>query len=78
MTHPSLPPAADTPFDLRRRFVRLTQVRADGFVEFDYAVGDPELSVELILPAAAFREFCAAQGVEPIGPTGVGPPAPHT
>jgi phenol/toluene 2-monooxygenase (NADH) P0/A0 len=52
--------AANNPpdFDTAKRFVRLTQVRADGFVEFEFAIGDPELAVELILPADAYRDFC--------------------
>lgn len=29
-----------------------------GFVEFDFALGDPLLSVEMIMPAAEFQEFC--------------------
>jgi phenol hydroxylase P0 protein len=33
------------PFDLTKRYVRLTQVRADGFVEFEFAIGDPGLAV---------------------------------
>ncbi|TXL70249.1 hypothetical protein FHP25_35555 [Vineibacter terrae] len=49
-------------FDPRQCFVRVTQVRADGFIEFEFAVGDPLLSVDLILPAAAYREFCATNG----------------
>jgi phenol hydroxylase P0 protein len=32
-------------------------------VEFDFAIGDPELSVDLILPAHAFKEFCATNRV---------------
>ena len=46
-------------FDPRRRFVRLCHVRDDGFVEFEFAVGEPELAVELIMPAAAYRAFCS-------------------
>ncbi len=46
------------PFDPEHRYVRLTRVREDGFVEFEFAIGDPDLAVELILPAAAYREFC--------------------
>ncbi len=45
-------------FDPRVCFVRLRKVRGDGFVEFDFAIGEPELSVELIMPVAAFHEFC--------------------
>jgi len=55
-------------FDPRRCFVRVTQLRDDGFVEFAFAVGDPFLSVDLILPAAAYREFCAIHNVEQIPP----------
>lgn len=58
----------DQAFDPARRFISLTRVRRDGFIEFDFAVGDPDLSVELILPAPAFREFCAAQGVDFVPP----------
>ena len=58
-------PATATPttFDAQRRYVRSRNVRADGFVEFEFAIGDPDLSVELILPQAAFMDFCAAQQV---------------
>ena len=52
-------PDAAPPFDTTRRFVRLTRVRDDGFVEFEFAVGEPELAVELIMPAAAYRAFCS-------------------
>lgn len=44
---------------MRQKYVRVTEVRDDKFVLFDFAIGDPELSVELILPLEAFREFCA-------------------
>jgi phenol/toluene 2-monooxygenase (NADH) P0/A0 len=50
--------AGALPFDPTKRYVRLNQVRADGFVEFQFAIGDPELAVDLILPAEAYREFC--------------------
>nr|WP_314433120.1 phenol hydroxylase subunit [uncultured Brevundimonas sp.] len=38
------------------------QVTAGGVVEFDFIYGDPDLSVELVLPVAAFREFCLENG----------------
>lgn len=41
-----------------RKFVRVTGCRAKDFIEFDFAVGSPDLFVELILPEAAFAEFC--------------------
>lgn len=45
------------------RYVRVQEVRSDGFVEFDFAIGEPEIFVELILPAPAFEEFCSANNV---------------
>lgn len=49
--------------EIDRRFVHVTNVRKDGYVEFDFSVGDPELYVELILPQKDFREFCKANQV---------------
>ena len=53
------------PFDPSRKFIRVIEQRANGMVEFEFAVGEPELFVEMLLPQAAFADFCAAQGVEP-------------
>jgi phenol/toluene 2-monooxygenase (NADH) P0/A0 len=50
------------------RAIRVAEVRADGFVAFDFYVGDPSIYAEMVLPTAAFHEFCATQGVEPTGP----------
>jgi phenol/toluene 2-monooxygenase (NADH) P0/A0 len=52
-----------TAFDASRRYVRVCQQRADGFVEFEFAIGSPELCVELMLPVGAFHEFCLANSV---------------
>lgn len=49
--------------DTSRRFVRVTEERADGLVAFDFAIGWPELSVELLLPRPAFDEFCTRNQV---------------
>ena len=38
-------------------------MRDDRFIEFDFSIGDPDLTVELILPKAAFQEFCAMHRV---------------
>ena len=40
------------------RYVRVRRVLNDKFVEFDFAIDDPSLYVEMILPKAAFAEFC--------------------
>lgn len=54
---------AATGFDASRCYVRVCQERADGFVEFEFAIGSPELCVELMLPVSAFHEFCLANSV---------------
>jgi phenol hydroxylase P0 protein len=52
-------------FNPQRRYVRIVQARADGLVEFEFAVGEPQLYVEMVMPRAQFDEFCAQQGVTP-------------
>ncbi|MCA0176841.1 MAG: phenol hydroxylase subunit [Proteobacteria bacterium] len=69
------PPLVDLPpdWDVRRRYVRLTQTHPNGMVTFEFAVGEPGLFVEMVMPRAAFDCFCADQGVVP---THGGLPAP--
>lgn len=55
--------AVTSAFDATRRYVRVCNQRADGFIEFEFAIGDPALCVELMLPEAAFHEFCLANEV---------------
>ena len=52
----------------QRRYVRVTGTRREQFVEFDFAIGDPSLAVELVLPFTAFRGFCAHNEVEMVSP----------
>jgi phenol hydroxylase P0 protein len=59
-------------FDGVRRFVRICRERADGFVEFEFALGEPELCVELLLPKAAFEDFCATNQVNFLEPNAEG------
>ncbi|WP_341644033.1 phenol hydroxylase subunit [Thauera sp. SDU_THAU2] len=54
---------AEPAIDIGRKFVRLIERRPDGFVEFEFAIGDPELYAELLLPAEAYDSFCRANGV---------------
>lgn len=42
-------------------FVRVTGIRNGRFVEFAFALGDSDLSVDLIMPFAAFEDFCRRQ-----------------
>lgn len=48
-------------------FVRVLAERPEGFIEFEFAIGDPSLCVELILPRRAFAEFCATNRVRHLG-----------
>ncbi len=50
-------------FDTTKKFVRVIEERSDGFVEFAFAIGDPELEVELLMYASAFEEFCTINQV---------------
>lgn len=43
-------------------FVRVTGTREERFVEFEFAIGDPDLAVELVMQFEQFREFCARHG----------------
>lgn len=54
---------ANHSFDTTRKFVRVIETRDNGMVEFEFAIGEPELFVELLLPGPAFAEFCAANRV---------------
>lgn len=47
----------------QKRYVRVREVRKEGFVEFDFSIDDPQLYVELILPEQAFWEFCTSNRV---------------
>lgn len=58
----------DALIDYEWRAIRIAEVRADGFVAFDFYVGDPDIYAEMVLTRDAFDEFCATQGVEPTGP----------
>ncbi len=50
------------------KFVRVTGVRSGRYVEFEFSVNDADLTVELILPFAAFEEFCSLQEVVRLPP----------
>ena len=54
--------------DITRRFVRLSSVRADGYVEFVFSIGDLEIGVDLILSRVAYDEFCSVNRVTFVTP----------
>jgi phenol hydroxylase P0 protein len=49
--------------DITRKFVRVLRRSDEGLVAFEFAIGWPDLAVELVLPEAAFDEFCALHRV---------------
>lgn len=60
------PNAADRPdWNPGAKWVRIVEERSDGMVEFEFAVGEPQLYVEMIMPQGPFEEFCAMHGVTP-------------
>lgn len=54
----------NTPFDQMQRYVRVRSGPDEPFVEFDFAIGYPELFVELVLPRRAFALFCEHNSVQ--------------
>lgn len=49
--------------DTSKRWVRISRITPNGFVEFAFFVADEDLCAELILPITAFNEFCCANKV---------------
>lgn len=64
-------PAAAPPLDTTRRYVRVRGERR-GLVEFDFAIGEPELFVELMLAPEAFAEFCQSNHAIVLDPAAAG------
>lgn len=52
-----------------RNCARITGIRRDTFVEFEFFGGDETLRIELILPFPAFQEFCAVNDVMMLTPS---------
>lgn len=51
--------------DWHQRAIRISEVRSDGFVSFDFIIGDPDVYVEMLLSPEAFTDFCRDQGLVP-------------
>ncbi|PCJ47008.1 MAG: phenol hydroxylase [Gammaproteobacteria bacterium] len=45
--------------DTNKRYVHITGIRNNNFIEFDFSISEPGMYVELILPFDAFQIFCA-------------------
>ena len=46
-----------------KRYVRVRSEPGARFVEFDFAIGEPSLFIELVMPLGAFNRFCATNQV---------------
>jgi phenol hydroxylase P0 protein len=55
-------------FNVTQKYVRIIETRQDGMVGFEFAIGEPELFVELMMPEAAFQQFCATNNVSLLPP----------
>jgi phenol hydroxylase P0 protein len=63
-----MPPAIAPAAEEMTKYVRITGARLGHYVEFEFWVNDRDLMVELILPFAAFKEFCDAQQARVLSP----------
>lgn len=60
-SEPAGRPVGSDEGDPFKSYVRILGTRLGRYVEFEYSLGDGCLAIELILPLAAFEEFCAAR-----------------
>lgn len=49
-----------------QKFVKIFGIRRGVFLEFEFTVGFKELTIELVMPYAAFKEFCETNHVNEI------------
>ena len=54
--------------EMTEKYVRIKGIVRDAYVEFDFAIGDPTLFVELVLPITAFQDFCDKNQVKTLSP----------
>ena len=64
MNKPLTTAVEEVAVEIKHKFVRVRQVRPDGLVCFEFAIGWPELFVDLMLPQPAFDDFCAQNQVQ--------------
>ena len=64
MHKPAPKPADALRCNVIQKFVRVKEVRPSGLVCFEFAIGWPELFVDLMLPRSAFDDFCVRQQVQ--------------
>lgn len=55
---------SDTSLPTLTKYVRVRSPADARFVEFDFAIGQADLFVELVMPPAAFEQFCQHNNVQ--------------
>jgi phenol hydroxylase P0 protein len=65
-------PESGVACDLSQRFVRELRESADGLVAFEFAIGWPDMAVELAMPRPLFEAFCRQNQVQHLSPHGMG------
>ncbi len=63
---PHTDPSQPTPFEQLVKYIRVRSTEQARFVAFDFAIGDPSLFVELVMPRGAFEQFCKTNAVVPM------------
>lgn len=63
MNKPLVTDAGEATVQIKHKFVRVKEVRPSGLVCFEFAIGWPELFVDLMLPKPAFDDFCVQNQV---------------
>jgi phenol/toluene 2-monooxygenase (NADH) P0/A0 len=58
----------DLTVETAQKYVCVRDVNSEGNVRFDFAIGWPDVCVELVLPQAAFDEFCRQNDVKTMEP----------
>ena len=51
-----------------QRYVRVTNVVKEKYVEFEFSIEDPTIHVELVLPFAHFKKFCEDNDAKHLSP----------
>ena len=54
---------ANAAMDVSKRFVRVLGHRR-GLIEFSFAIGDPDVCVDLLMTPPDFQAFCRDQGAQ--------------
>jgi len=62
-------------FESTARYVRVEHRTPEGFVQFAFSVADPDINVDLIMPAPMFEAFCTVNNVRFLPPESVVAPA---